>query len=544
MNKHLLSFAAISLSALFLAACGAKGSSHNSASSHNSISLMQTNELLSLDTSAVADLPIWNTLENSMEGLYRANSKNEPTPAMATSIAKPTNDGKTYTFHLRKNAKWSNGDPVTATDFVKAWRRDVAPTAKSGYNYIFSGIKNADAITAGKKSYKTLGVYALNKHTLQVQLDHPMPYFIKMMVLPAFFPQSSTALDKFGSKYGTKSQYMYYNGPFKVTGWNGTNDNWTLKRNSHYYDQSAIHLSSIKMQVVKDPNTAHNLFTQGKLDDATISGVTAKGLQKNKDLIHVEKAGTYYLRLNQRNGQPLNNAKLRQAISLVIDRDKLTKDILSDGSQPAYTYTSKDTATDPTTGKDFAEETKPKETYNIAKAKKLWAEGLKESHTKGSIQLRLTGDDQTITKNVAQFIQASIKQSLPDAKVNISSLPAKGLLNTETAGKFDILQTLWLSDFADPISFMGIMTKNSPQNYGKYDDAYFDKQYQEATSDNAKNQSKYWANLRNMQTRLNEQMPVIPLYQMIESHLVNPHLKGVLHHPAGEDDYTRAYLTK
>lgn len=287
----------------------------------------------------------------------------------------------------------------------------MSPTTKSGYNYIFSGIKNADAITASKKSPKTLGAYALNKHTLQVKLEHPMPYFDKMMVLPAFFPENPTALKKFGSKYGTQSKYLYYNGPFKVTGWNGTNDSWTLKRNNHYYDQKAIHLDELKYSVVKDANTAHELFDQKKLDDATITGVTAKGLQQNKDLIHERKAGTYYLRLNVRNGKPLATQKMRQAISLVLNRKQLTKDVLADGSQPAYTYTAPDLAKDPTTGKDFATETKPSDTYNVAKAKQLWTEGVKESGQKGTVKMAIVGDDQTITKNVAQFVQASVKKN-------------------------------------------------------------------------------------------------------------------------------------
>ncbi|MBV0929605.1 peptide ABC transporter substrate-binding protein [Lentilactobacillus sp. IMAU92037] len=538
MRKLLLTLM-VGASTVLLAACGSKSSS----SKRNSVSLMQTSELLSLDTSEHADFTTWNTLENSMEGLYRANQENEPVPASATSVVKPTDHGLTYTFHLRKNAKWSNGDPLTAQDFVTAWRRSVSPTSKSGYNYIFSGIKNADAITANKKSPKTLGAYALNKHTFQVKLEHPMPYFNKMMVLPAFFPENPTALKKFSSKYGTQSKYMYYNGPFKVTSWNGTNDNWTLKRNKYYYDQKAIHLNELKYSVVKDANTAHELFDQKKLDDATITGVTAKGLQKNKDLIHERKAGTYYLRLNLRKGRPLTNQKMRQALSLVLNRKQLTKDVLADGSEPAYTYTSRDLTKDPTTGKDFATETKPADTYDVAKAKKLWAEGVKESGQKGIVKMDVVGDDQTITKNVAQFVQASVKKSLPGADVAVKSLPTKGQQSAEANRAFDMEQTFWLADFADPISFMGILQSSNPQDYGKYKDSYFDKQYQEASSFHAADPKQYWQNMRNLQEHLNTTMPVVPLYQMVESHLVNPNLKGVLRHPVGEDDYTRAYLS-
>lgn len=519
----------------------ASSSKKQSNTNKNTITLMQTNELLSLDTSNHADLTTWNILENTMEGLYKADSKHQPAPAMATKVVSPTANGTLYTFPLRHNAKWSNGDPVTAQDFVTAWQRSVAPTAKSGYNYIFSGIKNADAIIAGKKAPQTLGVKALGRYQLQVELEHPMPYFNKMMVMPAFFPENQTALKKFGNNYGTNSQRLYYNGAFKATSWDGTNESWTLKPNKYYYDKKAIHLQAIKYLVVKDPNTAHELFEQHKLDDATITGVTAKELQKDKNLIHQKRAGNYYLRINLANNQPLTNNNMRQALNLVLDRRALTKDVLADGSVPAYTYTAKDLATDPTSGKDFASEHQPQQTYNVALARKLWQKGRSEAGLKKTVNLTLIGDDQTVTKNVAQFVQASIQKNLPAVKVTMRNIPEKSASAAVKSGKFNLAQTLWLADFADPISFMGILTKNNPQNYGKYNDDEFNQLYQ-AALESSTSTNQYWQNMNKLEERLNQTVPVLPLYQMVESHLVNPRLHGVLSHPVGENDYTRAYL--
>ena len=543
-KKH---FALKLLMVLFLTAAvsgcsqSASSSKKQSNTSKNTITLMQTNELLSLDTSNHADLTTWNILENTMEGLYKADSKHQPAPAMATKVVSPTANGTLYTFPLRHNAKWSNGDPVTAQDFVTAWQRSVAPTAKSGYNYIFSGIKNADAIIAGKKAPQTLGVKALGRYQLQVELEHPMPYFNKMMVMPAFFPENQTALKKFGNNYGTNSQRLYYNGAFKATGWDGTNESWTLKPNKYYYDKKAIHLQAIKYLVVKDPNTAHELFEQHKLDDATITGVTAKELQKDKNLIHQKRAGNYYLRINLANNQPLTNNNMRQALNLVLDRRALTKDVLADGSVPAYTYTAQDLATDPTSGKDFASEHQPQQTYNVALARKLWQKGRAEAGLKKTVNLTLIGDDQTVTKNVAQFVQASIQKNLPAVKVTMRNIPEKSASAAVKSGKFNLAQTLWLADFADPISFMGILTKNNPQNYGKYNDDEFNQLYQ-AALESSTSTNQYWQNMNKLEERLNQTVPVLPLYQMVESHLVNPRLHGVLSHPVGENDYTRAYL--
>lgn len=544
LKKH---FALKLLMVLFLTAAvsgcsqSASSSKKQSNTSKNTITLMQTNELLSLDTSNHADLTTWNILENTMEGLYKADSKHQPAPAMATKVVSPTANGTLYTFPLRHNAKWSNGDPVTAQDFVTAWQRSVAPTAKSGYNYIFSGIKNADAIIAGKKAPQTLGVKALGRYQLQVELEHPMPYFNKMMVMPAFFPENQTALKKFGNNYGTNSQRLYYNGAFKATGWDGTNESWTLKPNKYYYDKKAIHLQAIKYLVVKDPNTAHELFEQHKLDDATITGVTAKELQKDKNLIHQKRAGNYYLRINLANNQPLTNNNMRQALNLVLDRRALTKDVLADGSVPAYTYTAKDLATDPTSGKDFASEHQPQQTYNVALARKLWQKGRAEAGLKKTVNLTLIGDDQTVTKNVAQFVQASIQKNLPAVKVTMRNIPEKSASAAVKSGKFNLAQTLWLADFADPISFMGILAKNNPQNYGKYNDDEFNQLYQ-AALESSTSTNQYWQNMNKLEERLNQTVPVLPLYQMVESHLVNPRLHGVLSHPVGENDYTRAYL--
>ncbi|BDR59567.1 peptide ABC transporter substrate-binding protein [Xylocopilactobacillus apicola] len=540
MNKKLLVTLTVFTSLMFTSC--SSNSKESSQPTKDSITLMQNGELQSLDVSEHADLITWNMLENTMEGLYKSGKNHQPEPAIATKVVQPTDNATVYTFPLRKDALWSNGDPVTAQDFVAAWRRSVSPTAKSGYNYIFSGIENADAITTGQKKVEELGVKALDSHTLQVKLEHPMPYFNKMMVMPAFFPESQAALKKFGSKYGTSSDNLYYNGAFKLTGWSGSNESWTLKQNPHYYDQKSIKLKSIKYLVVKDSTTAHELFEQNKLDEATVTGVTAKELQKDPKLVRQNRAGNYYLRVNLADGHPLSNKKMRQALSLVIDRKSLTKNVLADGSVPAYTYVAKDLTDDPTTEKDFASAHTPKKTYDVKAAQKLWEEGRKEAGLNQKVKLTAVGDDQTVTKNILEFIQSSVQKNLTDVEVTMRNIPAKSASEEVHSGKFDLSKTLWLADFADPISFMTILTKDNPQNYGKYNDSYYDELYKKASTSDLNNQAKYWKLLNDLEERLNETMPVIPLYQMVESHLVNPNLKGVLRHPVGENDYTRAYL--
>ncbi|ORN05199.1 peptide ABC transporter substrate-binding protein [Lentilactobacillus parabuchneri] len=540
-RRGLLLMAVIVASAGFLAACDNQGSQNKAAK--KSITLMQTSELTSLDNTNQAMLPEFNTLTNISEGLYRLNDKDQPVPAMATKIVKPTDNGKKYIFHIRKTAKWSNGDPVKAEDFEYSWKRSLNPANNPVYTYVFSGIKNADSIINNKKSYKTLGIKALGDKTLEITLDHPMAYFNKLVAMPVFMPQNKSFVQKVGiKKYGTNAKRTVSNGAFKIADWTGTNDTYKLVRNPYYWDKSAIKLDEIKYQTVKDSNTAHNLFENGKLDDATISGVTAKSLQKNRNLKHVSKAWTYYLQVNQRQNQPLANRKLRQAISLVINRPELTSKVLADGSLPASSFVSPGTAIDPTTGKDFSKETSFSVQPNVKKARSLWNEGKKEAGLKGSVSLSIVGDDQDVTKNVAQYLQSQLNSKLPGVKVTIANIPDKAQQARRSEGKFDLAQWYWLADFGDPINYLGILTTNNTMNPGKFSDSTYDSLVQKAK--NAGSQASYWRYLRQAEKRLMSQNGIIPLYYVRESHLVNPKLHGVEYHVAGFADYTRSNISK
>lgn len=325
-----------------------------------------------------------------------------------------------------------------------------------------------------------------------------------------------------------------------MTGWTGSNDSYALKRNRYYWDKQSIKLKQIRYQTVKDANTAHNLFADGKLDDATISGVTAKSLQHNANIKHVDRAWTYYLQVNQRSGQPLQNKKLRQALSLVINRKQLTKTVLADGSKPASSFVSPGTAVDPTTNRDFSAETSFSTKVNIAKAKQLWDAGLKEANIKGTVHLTLIGDDQDVTKNVAQFVQQQVQQHLTHVQVTIKNVPDKGLQSLKSSGKFALSQWYWLADFADPINYLGVLQSSNSMNSGQFNDKTYDRLLTQANQTSS--QTQYWKYLRKAAQRLHSQAGLIPLYYVRETHLVNHKLKGVAYHVAGETDYTRAYF--
>lgn len=521
---------------LLLSACG---KSSTTSTAKTTLNLMESDTIATFDQSASTTVPIWDVLNQMDDGLFRSDKNNNPVPALAKKTVK-SNGGKRYTFYL-KTAKWSNGDDVTAQDFVTAWRKGVAPTAQSGYSYIYQGIKNATAIQNGKKKPETLGVKAVGKHKLVVDLEYPIPTFTKKLTMTSFLPQNTKLVKKYGKKYGTSMKTFASNGAFKLGSWKAGSNTWTLVKNPNYYAKSEVKLSKIKYQVVKEANTAHQLFQQGSLDDALISGTTAQGLQNDKHLKQVDRSGNYFIRTNQAKGRTLSNDKLRQALYLVINRKQLAEKVMANGSKPSYTYSSPGAAKYPGTNKDFATVAKPKETYNVAKAKKLWKEGLKKLG-KSSVSLTLVGYDTSTDKNQAEFLQSQIESKLSGVKVEVKSLPFLSAYNLAVKGEFDLQLSYWLNDYADPMSELETQELNNSHNFGKYTSKNFNKQLSLAKSKNATSQKAYFKNLLNAQKQLSKDNPVIPLCTEVEDHLVNSNLRGVLWNTTGTADYTRAYF--
>ena len=294
-KKTLTAGVAVASAAMALTACGSSDSSKSNGNSKLAdkqvLNWNEASELATMDPSKVMDTIGGDMLNNTMEGLYRLgkDSKVEPGIATKTTVSK---DNLTYTFTLRKNAKWSNGDPVTAKDFVYSWQRTVDPKTAAAYSYLFSGIKNADDIVAGKKAPSTLGVKAVGKYKLVVNLEKQLPYFKLLMGFVVFAPQNQKAVEQYGSKYGTAAKYMCYDGPFKMTEWTGTNLKWKLVKNDNYWDKKNVKLSEINFSVNKSTTTSYNLYQSKKLDETILSPEQAKQLSNNADYSVLKQALT------------------------------------------------------------------------------------------------------------------------------------------------------------------------------------------------------------------------------------------------------------
>ncbi|MFJ1524322.1 peptide ABC transporter substrate-binding protein [Lactiplantibacillus plantarum] len=532
-----------------LAACG----KHNSQSSGNgkyaSSQVLNLSYPSSLDSIDISNMSGYGSTGNIFESLYRLGKNGSITPGLAKST-KVSKDGKTYTFTIR-NAKWSDGSKITAQDFVYSWKRTVTPATKSQYAYLFSGVKNADEIVAGKKSPSTLGIKAQGEHTFIVTLDKPITYFKKLMTYPLFGPISEKAVKKWGNKYATKAQYMLYSGPFKLTGWTGTNNSWQFVKNNQYWDKKAVHLQKINYTVNESTTTTLNLFQEKKLDLTQLASEQVKNMKSSSDYTTYPYSITAFLVYNFQDSnatikKALNNAKIRQAISLSINRKTLVKNVIGDASTVSKTFVPQDLVKDAKTGKDFADESTVKNStsYNKALAQKLWKQGLKETGIKKlSIQLLASNDEPN--KPISQYLKSALEKNLDGLTVNLSNIPSKVASSRAQSGDFDLYLSGWGADFNDPISHLQIMTNNSGYNYGKYNSSTYNALVNKAQNQDANDTSARWQDMINAEKTIMKDQGITPLYQTVYSYLQNPKVKGIIHNTAGTQwNYKYAYIAK
>lgn len=514
---------------LALTACGSN-SSKSGLADKQVLNWSYASELPSMDLSTATDTISFDQLNSTMEGIYRIgkNSKVEPGLATKTEVSK---DGLTYTFTLRKNDKWSNGDPVTAQDFVYSWRRTVDPKTGSQYAYLFDGIANANDIIAGKKAVDTLGIKAEGKYKLVVTLEKKLPYFKLLMGFPVFFPQNQNVVEKYGKKYGTAAKYLVYNGPFKMEGWSGSNLSWKLVKNKNYWDKKDVKLSQINFSVNKSTTTSYNLYQSKKLDYTPLSTEQAKQLKGKDGYQILKEARTNYLEFNETN-KVFANKKIRQALSYAVNRQVLADKVLGAGTLPSLGIVSRDLAFNK--GKDFAVAAKTTAgvTYNKAKAQKLLKEGLAEVG-QSKLSFTLLGDDTDVSKQVTESLQSQIQQTLPDVDVSVSNVPFKTRLQRSEDGDFDVVVSAWGADFADPISFLDLFTSDNSYNNGKWKNAEYDKLITASKTTDAGNVDKRWDDMVKASKILSEDQGVAPLYQLNVAYMLNPSVKGVIQNTAG-----------
>lgn len=528
-KKGLLAGIVVMIAAGVLAAC----SNSNSSSSNSKVMNTATpNEISTLDSSKYGDTTSSEVLQNTMEGLYRFDKDNQPKLAGATSVTH-SKDQKVYTYTLRKNAKWSNGDPVTAQDYVTAWRKTVDPKNSSLDSDSYAIIKNGTKITQGKAAVKSLGVKALGKYKLQVTLANPIPYLPQILEGAQFYPQDTKLVKKLGSKYGTSSKNLVYNGPFVMKGWNGSNLKWNFTKNKNYWNKNSVKINRINMQVVKEASTGVNLFRSGNLDYTPLSSDFVKQYQNNKNY-HTKITPTNgYMSFNLRR-KTTGNVHVRRAISQAINKKLLVKSVLHAG-KASNGIVASNFIKDAATGKDYREDAGDMAVYNVKAARKEWKTAQKQLGKK-KITLELLTSDVDDSKRVGEFIQSDLMKNLPGLTIRLRSIPLKSRLSNTTNHNYDFVFGTWQPSYEDPIDFLtvGGLFNLAPD----YHNANFWKQINLARSTYATNPQKRLNALINAETQLiKKDAFAVPLYQAGASYLLKSNVKGFQLSPYGNVAY-------
>lgn len=279
-KSHLMVMALVT--SLLLTACNNKADKSDIEVKKQVLNVTVSEEIPSLDTVKTTDGTSAHIMQNIFEGLYVLNDQDQPTPAIAKSF-KRSEDGKKYTFDLRKDAKWSNGDNVTANDFIFAWKRAINPETASQYASMLFYVKNAKEINKGTMPLDALGVKAINNYTLEVELEQPVPYFLQLLALPIYLPQHESFLKEQGNNYVLEPSNLIYNGPFVLEKWKHEQE-FQLKKNTTYWDRKKVKLDEINFHILKDTMTAVNLYEAGDLDRVPINSQVVDKYKGNKEL--------------------------------------------------------------------------------------------------------------------------------------------------------------------------------------------------------------------------------------------------------------------
>ena len=527
MNKKVLTLAGVvALTAMSLAACG--NNDKNKASGDLNVTLKANP--VTLDPAKTIETPSESMQIQSFEGLLKYDKNNKVVLGEAASQPKVTNDGKTWTFTLKKGLKWSNGDPVTAQDYVASMRHWADPKTKSQAADHIADLENYEQVSKGQAPTSALGVKALGKDKVQFTFSKKLPTVnVRNNFASNLKPVNHRVLSKEGSKYGSTSDKAVYNGPYKVVNWTGgSDDNWSYVKNNQYYGKKNVHMNKVNVQVTKDNNTAQNLFKSGKVQETSVTSDYVKGNKNNKELHTSLMATQYYLYFNGKNDLT-KNENFRQAVNYAFDNNQLAKKVLQDGSVGATGWVPKGDMKNPKNGQDFAEEAGHLQKQNKKKAQDYWKATQKDLGKK-NMTLNLLADNTDDQKQVAEYLQSTLQKQFKGLKVEVTTLPHAQHVSRDFAGKFELNLTDWNSDVPDASDFLSLLKTGNKVNFTNNTDQKLDDLLNQA-NDGTKSASERYKLLQEANKQVHTNADGVPLYTAAQAHLVSKHVTGLNYGP-------------
>ncbi|MCZ9955556.1 peptide ABC transporter substrate-binding protein [Brachyspira hyodysenteriae] len=478
-------------------------------------------------------------LNHIFEGLVSKDKDGKIIPAAAQSW-NISSDGLVYTFDLRQDAYWSDGNPVLAKDFVYSFRRLFDPNTKSKFAYQYNFINNSKNILNGEMETKYLGVEAIDEYTLEIVLDMPLTYFLEILSYPTFYPLREDIINLYKDNWTENPNTFIGNGPFKVVD-RKIGEVIIMEKNEFYWNNKEVIPSRLEFILKNDPQYSLNSMKNGLLHfsrNFPIEHIIS--LQRAGYIHSVPRISTYFYFLNTTN-KALSDINVRKALSLAIDRNYIVENITKNGERPAAAFVPYGIpgffGDFRENGGDYIDIDQKNYENNIKEAKRLMIlAGYPNGNGFPVMTLKTTYG---VHKNIFEAIQKMWKENL-GIEVNIEELELSDLFNQRFDKNFEIASGGWNGDFNDPINFLSVFLSTSPNNNSLYSNKRYDDLIKTATL--ITDLSHRMMTMHKAEELLINDMAIIPIYFSTEPILVSPKLKGVLYDSMGQHSFVKAYL--
>ena len=504
---------------------------------HQTIAYRLLDEPPTLDSMMQATSTSTFILGHVCEGLLRFDQNNRLAPGVAESWQSA---GNTFTFQLRRSARWNDGQPVTAHDFVFAWRKTLDPATASEYGFILFPIKNASAISSGKSKTTELGVQARDDHTLVIELERPCAYFLSLLTFQTYLPVREKFYHQQGDQYAADARRLLYNGPFMITEWVHA-ASLNMKKNPCYWDKDNIPLQEINIpHFVSNGKTLLNLFQAGNICMAELNEDTLQeALQEGLALKRFLMGAIAYIELNHRKGvddvgfsnRPTSNLHFRKALQAIISPDEITNRVVgTPGNAPLYSIFP---SWVPGVVKPLAREYPlTPARVDVAAARAHLAMARQELGLREFPELIILADQARSAAKIAQYVQYQLLVKLGiHSKINQQSFKAR--LDEMARGRFDIVFSGWGPDYYDGMTFADLFASWNENNRGRYNNPLYDKLV--AAANSTFDQQQRARLFQRMHNVIQEDAALIPWLERGEVYLQHPQLSGVTRRIIGMD---------
>ncbi|EMG6527579.1 MULTISPECIES: peptide ABC transporter substrate-binding protein [Providencia] len=520
MHKHSFTSLAILISSVFVTtpAISAVIPTGTVLAENQEVTRHLKDEPASLDPVKSVGLTEAQVMRDLFEGLVNQDDHGKPIPGVAQRW--DTADNRIWTFTLRSDAHWSNGDPVTAQDFVYSWQRLVSPGTTSPFAWFaaLAGINNAQDIIDGKLPVEQLGVEAVDTHTLKITLNKPVPYFPSLTANFSLFPVHQKTVEKFGNDW-IKAGNLVGNGAFVLSD-RVVNEKIVLVPNKKYWDHQNTVITKVTFVPINQESHATNRYLAGDLD-ITESFPKQRYQKLLKDIPNEvftpDQLGTYYYAFNTQRA-PTDDVRVRKALSMAIDRQLIANKVLGTGEKPANYFTP-----------DVTDGFKPeKGLYNSYSQKELdqQAKVLLQQAGFGPnypLELTLLYNSSENHQKIAIAIASMWKKKL-GAEVKLVNQEWKTYIDSRNTGNFDVIRASWIGDFNEPSTFLSLLTSQHSGNIPKFNNPIYDEVIASASIEtNAQLRNRYY---NNAEAIIAKEAPIAPIYQYTNARLIKPWLKG------------------